>query len=336
MNVNRRFVLVARPQGAPSDSDFRLVEEPVPSIGENEILIRNHYVSLDPAMRQWLNERDTYLPAIAIGDALRASTVGRVVESNDPRIQVGDWVQGLNKIEDYSVGGRANVNGRVDVTRVPSPSAYLSVAGGTGLTAWFAVEEELQPKPGQTLLVSGAAGAVGSIVGQLARMRGARVVGIAGGPDKCMRLTERYGYHAAIDYRGKDVEALSAAITDVCPDGVDLVFENVGGFCLDAALLNINNNALIVICGLIAEYNTEPYGTRQLMQLLIKSATIRGYLMSSYAARMGEGRRAIIDLVAQGKIAYDEHVEHSIENVLPAFMRLFNGTNEGKLVLQLI
>ncbi len=335
MTINRRFILVTRPQGEPRDSDFRLVEEAVPSIGENEFLIRNHYVSLDPAMRGWLNEGDTYMPAIAVGDALSANTVGTVEASNHPRYQVGDWVQGFNRIEEYSVGGHDDYAAPVDVSRVASPSAYLSIAGGTGLAAWFAVEGELQPEPGQTLLVSGAAGAVGSIVGQLARMRGARVVGIAGGPDKCARLTKRYGYHAAIDYRGKDVTQLSTAISEACPDGVDLVFENVGGICLDAALLNINNNALIVICGLISEYNTVPYGTRQLMQLLIKSATMRGYLLINYAAKLDEGRRAIIDLVARDEIAYDEHVEHGIDNVLPAFMRLFNGTNDGKLVLKL-
>jgi len=333
--LNRRFVLVSRPQGVPREADFHLVEKPVPNIGENEFLIRNHFVSIDPFMREWL-KRDTYLPAIAIGDALRANTVGRVEASKHPRFQVGDWVQGLSKIEDYSIGGQGNIYGLVDVTRVSSPSAYLSVAGATGLSAWFAVEEELQPRAGQTLLVSGAAGAVGSIVGQLARMRGARIVGIAGGPKKCEQLTDRYGYHAAIDYCGKDVVALSAAIAEACPDGVDLVFENVGGICLDATLLNINKNALVVVCGLISEYNSEPYGTRQLMQILLKSAVIRGYLLISYAAKLGEGRRAIIDLVADGKIVYDEHVEHGIENVLPAFMRLFDGTNEGKLMLQLI
>lgn len=334
MTSNRRFILVTRPQGEPRDSDFRLVEEPVPSIGDNEFLIRNRYVSLDPAMRGWLNEGDTYLPAIVVGDALSAGTVGTVEASNHPGFQVGDWVQGFNKIEEYSVG-RDGHAAPIDVSRVPAPSAYLSVAGATGLTAWFGVEEELQPKSGQTLLVSGAAGAVGSIVGQLARRRGARVVGIAGGPDKCERLTARYGYHAAIDYRGKDVTQLSAAIAEACPDGVDLVFENVGGICLDAALLNINNGALIVVCGLISEYNTKPEGARQLIQLVIKSATMRGYLLLGHAAKMDEGRRAMIDLAARNEIVYDEHVEHGIDNVLPAFMRLFHGTNDGKLVLSL-
>jgi NADPH-dependent curcumin reductase CurA len=335
MTANRRLVLAARPRGAPRESDFRLVEEPVPSIGENEYLIRNHYVSLDPAIRETL-DRDTFVPAIAIGDAVAAGTVGKVEASNDPRIQVGTWVQGFNKIEDRSIGRRGDFNGVVDVTCVPSPSAYLSVAGGSGLTAWFAVESELQPRAGQTLLVSGAAGGVGSIVGQLARMRGARVVGIAGGPEKCARLTERYGYDAAVDHRGKDVTALSTAIAAACPGGVDLVLENVGGVCLDAAMLNLNNKALVVICGLVAEYNTEPYGTRQLTQLRIRSATMRGYLLSSYVAKLGDGRRAMIDLVARDEIVYDEHVEHGIENVVPALMRLFNGTNDGKPVLKLI
>ncbi|WP_242123932.1 NADP-dependent oxidoreductase [Sphingobium sp. Sx8-8] len=336
MAVNRRFTLVSRPDGAPRPSDFRLVEEAVPVIGEGECLIRNHYISIDPAIRTWLNQEDTYMPAIAVGDALRASTLGVVEASNHPRLKVGDWVQGLNRIEDYSVCGPDGANGRVDVSRVPSPSAFLSVAGGTGLTAWFAVEEELQPKAGQMLLVSGAAGAVGSIIGQLARGRGARVVGIAGGPAKCARLVERYGYDAAVDYKGKDVDALRAAIAQACPDGVDLLFENVGGICLDAALLNINQGGLVVVCGLISEYNGEPYGTRQLIRLLMHSVAMRGYVLPKYAARLGEGRKALIDLVARGELVYDEHVEEGMENVLPAFMRLFDGSNEGKMVVKLV
>ncbi|WP_242123878.1 NADP-dependent oxidoreductase [Sphingobium sp. Sx8-8] len=336
MTVNRRFTLIQRPSGLPDASNFRLVEEAVPAIGDGEFLIRNHYVSLDPAIRNWLNETVTYMPPIAIGDALRASTVGVVEASNHPGFAVGDWVSGLNKTEEYSIGGRDPFTQKVDVGLAPSPSAFLSVAGGTGLTAWFGIEAELKPEKGQTLLVSGAAGAVGSIAGQLAKRRGARVVGIAGGAEKCARLTERYGYDAAVDYRGKDVERLSADIAAACPDGIDLVFENVGGVGLDATLLHINRKALIILCGLISEYNSPRYGTRQLIEVQMQGATIKGYHVADYGMQMGEGRRAILDLLARGELVHDEHVLEGIDNALPAFLSLFDGSNQGKVMLKLV
>lgn len=336
MTINRRFVLTERPQGLPKASDFHLTEEPVAEIGEGEFLIRNHYASIDPAIRGWLDPGGNYMAPVPIGDAVRASTIGVVAESRCETFRTGDWVMGLNKIEHYSVGRPDGFTHPIDVGAVPSPTAYLSVAGAVGLTAWFGVEDIMQPKPGDTLLISGAAGAVGSLVGQLAKLRGARVVGIAGGPAKCAKLIERYGFDAAIDYREKDVAALNTDIADACPDGVNFVYENVGGACLDAALLNLATGAQIILCGLISEYNGAPVGARNLWQLLVRTATMRGYLISQYVHRFTEGTRAMADLAAQGKLIYDEHVEEGIDNALPALLRLFEGTNEGKMILKLV
>lgn len=333
--TGRRFVLAARPDGLPKESDFRLEEVAIGAPGPGQILMRNHYVSLDPAIRGWLDDRPSYLPPVALGDAVRASTVGTVIASGVDRFKPGDWVMGLNAIEEYSLVTPNAYMHPIDVSQVPSPTLYLSAMGAVGLTAWFGVSEVMQPQAGQTLLVSGAAGAVGSCVGQLAKLRGARVVGIAGGADKCRKLIDHFGFDAAIDYRGKDVEALSADIAVACPEGVDLVYENVGGICLDATLLNINHYARIILCGLISEYNGEPYGARNIWQLIVKTATMRGYLVSEFVDRFPEGSKAIAALIAEGKLRFDEHVEKGIDNAYPAFMRLFDGSNRGKMILDL-
>ncbi|WP_242128971.1 NADP-dependent oxidoreductase [Sphingobium sp. Sx8-8] len=336
MSVNRRFILAARPQGLPRPSDFRLADEPVPAVGEGEFLIRNHYASIDPAIRGWLDAGGNYMPPVPIGDAVRASTVGVVLESRCDMVRAGDWVMGLNKIETHSLGRADGFTHGIDLRAVSSPTAYLSVAGAVGLTAWFGVEDIMRPGPDDTLLISAAAGAVGSLVGQLAKMRGTRVVGIAGGPAKCAKLTDRYGFDAAIDHRGKDVTALAADIAACCPGGVNFVYENVGGVCLDAALLNLADGAQVLLCGLISEYNLEPVGARHLWQLIVRTATMRGYLISQYVHRFPEGVHAMAGLAAQGKLIYDEHVEAGIDNALHALLRLFEGSNEGKMILKLV
>jgi NADPH-dependent curcumin reductase CurA len=333
--MNRRFILAARPDGLPQESDFRLEDSPLPTPGPGQIVIRNHYASLDPAIRGWLDDAPSYLPPVALGDAVRASTIGTVEASNVDRFQPGDWVMGLNRIEQYSVVTPDDFMHPIDVSLAPSVTSYLSAMGAVGLTAWFGVSEIMKPKAGQTVLVSGAAGAVGSMVGQLAKLRGARVVGIAGGAAKCARLIDHYGFDAAIDYRGKDVAALAADIGDACPQGIDHVYENVGGTCLDATLLHINKGAQIILCGLIAEYNGDPQGARNIWQLIVKSATMRGYLLMEFVDRFPEGSRAIAERIAQGKLRFDEHIEDGIDRAYPAFMRLFDGSNEGKMILKL-
>jgi NADPH-dependent curcumin reductase CurA len=223
----------------------------------------------------------------------------------------------------------------IDPSLVPSVTNYLSIFGAVGMTAYFGFLEVCEPKPGETVLVTGAAGAVGSLVGQLAKIHGCRAVGIAGGPAKCARLTEQYGFDAAIDYRGKDEAALTAAIAEACPDGVDVIFENVGGIILDAGLMNLNLYARVGLCGLISEYNTAPRGIRNLWQLIVKRAQIRGLLVADYVPRFGEGAARMGVWAAQGQLTIDEHVDEGLEHAFDSFMRLFAGTNDGKMILKI-
>lgn len=333
---NKRFLLAKRPQGRPAAEDFRLVEEEAPALGEGEFLIRNVFVSLDPAMRGWLDDRPSYLPPVKLGDAVRASSVGRVVASRNADFPEGSWISGLNAVEDYSVGRSGGFSRIVDASAVPSPSNYLSVLGAVGLTAYFGVLDILQPKPGMTLLVSGAAGAVGSLVGQIGKIQGCRTVGIAGGPRKVERLLSDYGYDAAIDYRGKSRVELSEAIRQAAPGGIDLIFENVGGDILDAGLSCLNDGAKIALCGLISEYNAPAkVGARELWNLIVHKATIRGFLVSEFLGRFDEGASAMAGYLKDGRLHFDEHIDHGIENALPAFLRLFDGSNDGKMILAL-
>ncbi|QMW21925.1 NADP-dependent oxidoreductase [Sandaracinobacteroides saxicola] len=334
--VNRRFLLMRRPDGMPVPQDFALVEEALAPLPDGHFRVRNHYASLDPAQRGWMSDAPSYMPPIPLGDAVRATTVGIVEESRNPDFAAGDWVLGLNAIEDYSVVAPGGFTSKIDVSLVPSPTNYLSVFGAVGLTAYFGLLDAGQPKPGETVLVSGAAGAVGSLVGQIAKLKGCRTIGIAGGAEKCARLTRSYGYDAAIDYRDKDEAALSAAIAAAAPEGVDIVFENVGGVCLDAALNNLAQNARVILCGLISEYNAPaPVGARNLWQLIVKSARIQGILVRDYLPRFAEGAAEMAGWAQSGALAFDEHIDEGIEHAFDAFMRLFEGSNEGKMILKL-
>jgi len=225
MAENKRFILKRRPDGDPVADDFELRSEPLPELSDGQFLIRNQYASLDPAMRGWMDDRPSYMPPIPLGDAVRASTVGIVEDSKAEGFEKGQWVLGLNAIEEYSIGTLGGFTQPIDAAAVPSVTNYLSLFGAVGMTAYFGFLEVCKPKEGDTILVTGAAGAVGSIVGQLAKIKGCRAVGIAGGLEKCARLTERYGFDVAIDYRGKDVDALTAAIAEAAPDGLDMIFE---------------------------------------------------------------------------------------------------------------
>jgi len=336
MAVNRRFILARRPHGLPVADDFRLAEAAMPEPQDGEFVVQTLYVSLDPAMRGWLDDAPSYMPPVPLGDAVRASVVGRVVASRDRDFPVGAWVSGLGAIEEYSLGRAGGFMRRIDPDLLPSPSNYLSVLGAVGMTAYFGVVDVLAPKPGQTLLVSGAAGAVGSLVGQIGKILGCRTVGIAGGAAKVERLRRDYGYDAAIDYRGKDRAALEQALREAAPDGVDLVFENVGGEILDAALGQLNDGATIALCGLISEYNApEKLGARNIWQLIVHRATMRGFLVSDYLPRFEEGAAAMAGWLGEGRLRFDEHIDRGIENALPAFLRLFDGSNHGKMILQL-
>jgi NADPH-dependent curcumin reductase CurA len=335
---NRRFILQRRPSGTPAAEDFALVSEPLPELADGQFLIRNHYASLDPAMRGWMDDAPSYMPPIPLGTPVRASTVGEIVASKSAEFPVGAWVSGLNAIEEYSIGMAGGFSQIVDISIVPSPTNFLSVLGAVGMTAYFGYLEVCQPKPGDVVLVSGAAGAVGSLVGQIARIKGAsKIIGIAGGPEKCARLIERYGYDAAIDYRGKSVDQLTAAIAAEAPDGVNAIFENVGGDILDAELNNLAMHARIGLCGLISEYNNpgEKTGARNIWQLIVKRATMQGLLVADYVPRFGEGITEMAGWLREGRLVFDEHVDEGIDNALPAFLRLFSGTNDGKMILKL-
>lgn len=336
MTVNRRFLLASRPHGTPAPTDFSLVEQPVPQAPEGGFVVRNCYASLDPAQRGWMDNAPSYMPPIPLGDPVRATTVGVVAASDSPEFAVGDWVMGLNALEDYSVNVAGGFTMKVDVTQVDSPSRFLSAMGAVGLTAYFGLTDVARPEPGETLLVSGAAGAVGSAVGQIGKIMGCRVIGIAGGEGKCRRLLDDYGFDVAIDYKNKSVDQLAAEIRAAAPDGVNVIFENVGGDVFDAELLNLAKHARIVLCGLISEYNSpQKIGARNLWSILAQQATLYGYLIMDYAPRFAEGGAVMAEWMAQGRLRIDEDVQHGLENAYEAFMRLFTGANTGKLVLKI-
>jgi NADPH-dependent curcumin reductase CurA len=336
MALNKRFLLMKRPVGMPKPSDFELRSEPLPTLQPGQFLIRNHYCSLDPAQRGWMDDAPSYMPPIPLGAPVRATTIGVVHDSATPDFTPGQWVLGLNAIEEYSLSQSGGFTAPVDVSIVPSPTNFLSILGAVGLTAYFAMTDVTPAKPGQTVLVSGAAGAVGSVVGQIAKIQSARAVGIAGGPDKCAKLLKDYKFDAAIDYRGKDLAAMTDAIKQACPAGVDIFFDNVGGVILDAALANLNEHATALLCGLISQYNNaDPTpGPTNLWQLIVKQANIRGFLVRDYVARFGEGAVAMAKWLGEGKIHFEEHIEEGIDNALPAFLKLFSGQNTGKLILK--
>ncbi|MEO0437919.1 MAG: NADP-dependent oxidoreductase [Pseudomonadota bacterium] len=336
MAVNRQFLLRRRPDGMPVPEDFELQTVDTPALSKGQFLVRNHYASLDPAMRGWMDESGNYMPPIPLDDPVRATTIGIVEESRADGFTAGQWVMGLNGLEDYSLAVEGGFTQAIEPSLVPSVTNYLSLFGAVGMTAYFGFLDVCEPKEGNTVLVSGAAGAVGSLVGQLAKIHGCRAIGIAGGMQKCGKLTEKYGFDAAIDYKGKDTEALSNAIAAAAPEGIDVIFENVGGSVLDAGLMNLNDFARVGLCGLISEYNTERQGARNLWQLIVTRSQLRGLLVSDYIDRFAEGAVQMGTWAAEGKLVIEEHIDEGLENAFDSFMRLFAGTNEGKMILKII
>jgi hypothetical protein len=330
-SVNRQFRLAARPVGMVKASDFAYREEPVPTPGSGEALVRNLWLSLDPAMRGWMNEGKSYIPPVAIGEVMRGGTVGEVRVSHNSAFPVGTLVTGMLGWQDYAVSDGKGLH------RVPEGApltAALGVLGATGLTAYFGLLDVGQPKAGETVVVSGAAGAVGSIVGQIAKLTGCRAVGIAGTDEKCRWLVNELGFDAAINYRTEDVaDALKAS----CPKGVDVYFDNVGGDILDAVLRRINVRARIVICGAISQYNaTGPVkGPSNILSLLVNRARMEGFIVFDYASRYREGAAALGRWLAEGKLKYAEDVVEGLENAPTALLRLFEGKNTGKLLVKI-
>ncbi|MGA6971130.1 MAG: NADP-dependent oxidoreductase [Candidatus Binatus sp.] len=332
---NRQWLLATRPQGIIKESDFRWNETTVPALKDGQVLVRNLAFSFDPTQRGWMS-RDTYIPAIPLGQTMKASTVGQIVDSKRPGFAKGDLVQGLFGWEDYTVSGGEGLMGLQKLPAGTDPILALSLLGITGLTAYFGTLTVGAVKAGDTFVVSGAAGATGSVSGMIAKIKGCRVVGIAGGREKCDWLLKEAGFDAAIDYKNENV---GAAMTKYCPKGIDVYFDNVGGEILDDALAHLAHGGRIVLCGAISQYNeigtTLPAGPRNYFNLLFQQARMEGFLVFHFAARYPEAIAEMSKWYAEGKIKNQIDLQRGLENVPKTIIRLFTGANFGKQLLKL-
>ena len=329
--TNRQFLLAKRPVGAATRDTFSFQQVPVATSGAGQIVVRNQYLSLDPAMRGWMNEGKSYIPPVGLGEVMRALGVGQVIASEHPGFAVGDYVNGALGVQDYFVGEPRGFY-KVDPKLAPLP-VYLSALGMTGMTAYFALLEVGAPKAGDTVVISGAAGAVGSIAGQIAKLKGCRVVGIAGGKQKCELLIEELGFDGAIDYKSEDV---IAGLKRECPKGVDVFFDNVGGDILDAVLSRLNFKARVVICGAISQYNNKEAvkGPANYLSLLVNRARMEGFVVMDYADRYAAAGQEMAGWLAKGQLKSKEHIVEGLETFPETLMKLFSGENFGKLILK--
>lgn len=329
--VNHQFRLASRPEGMVGREHFDYVEEAVPELQDGQVLVKIDYISLDPAMRGWMAEGRSYVPPVQIGEVMRAATAGEILQSKSDKLLVADKVSGWLGVQEYAVCDAGAVF-KVDADTVPL-SKYVGALGMPGMTAYFGLLEVGAPKEGETVVVSGAAGAVGSLVGQIAKLKGCRVVGIAGGPEKCSWIVEELGFDAAIDYKGEDV---GEALRKHCPEGIDVYFDNVGGEILDAALARIARGARVVICGAISQYNNleNVRGPSNYMSLLVNRARMEGFVVIDYMGRMAEAMGAMGAWIAEGKLIAREDFVEGFGSFPDALAKLFAGENVGKLVLQ--
>ena len=332
--TNRRFLLAERPVGPVDENTYEMVTEPIPEIGEGEALVKVGWISIDPTNRMWIGEEPTYLPPVAIGEVMRGLGLGEVVASNNQNFPVGARVQGLTGWQDYTV-----ISDEMPLMVIPDEveaeaPTLLGALGMTGVTAWFGMMEIGEPKEGDTVVVSAAAGAVGSVAGQLAKAAGARVVGIAGGPEKCAWIVDELGFDAAVDYKADDWRDQLKAAT---PDGIDLDFENVGGEIMEAVFARLNVGARVALCGLISGYNeTEPPpGPRSFGNLLVNRVKLQGFIILDYYPRFGEAVAELAKLAAEGKLKAEETVVEGFEKLPEALNMLFAGENRGKLVVHI-
>jgi NADPH-dependent curcumin reductase len=329
--INTQCRLAARPIGLPKPSDWEVIDEPAGSPSDGEFLVRVEYLSVDPAMRTWMNAGRSYVPPVGIGEVMRAAGIGRVINSCHPDFAAGDEVYGVFGVQRYALSDGRDVT-PVDTSLAPAP-VHLGVLGISGLTAYFGLLDVGQPRPGQTVVVSGAAGSVGSIAGQIARINGCRVIGIAGGEDKCRWLVEELGFDAAIDYKAGE---LRAQLKTHAPNGIDVFFDNVGGEALEAALSRLARGARVVICGAVSQYNAagELRGPANYMQLLVARASMTGFVIFDYADRYGEGVAQLANWLRSGELRSREEVIHGDVGDFPeVLLALFRGHNTGKLVL---
>ena len=335
MTINRQWLLAARPHGMVGPDNFSYREAPLESLAAGQVLVRNQVFSFDPTQRNWMVDRPSYLPPVALGEVMRAGTVGEVVESQHPEFSVGDLVQTTGGWQDFAVV--APGQGPMGLTKLPegvSPELMLSVLGITGLTAYFGMLELGEPKARETVLVSGAAGATGSVAGQIARIKGCRVVGIAGGSRKCDWLKEQAGFDEVIDYKSENV---AQRIAETCPEKWDVFFDNVGGPILEAALNHLNLYSRTVLCGGIANYNAiDPVpGPNNLMNLVTNRGRMQGFIILDYLPRALEAVEALLGWVGAGELAYEVDVQEGFENIPKTLQRLYTGENFGKQLLRL-
>jgi NADPH-dependent curcumin reductase len=331
--VNHQVRLAARPEGLPKPTDWEHTEEPVAAPGDGEVLVKVRYLSLDPAMRGWMNDARSYLPPVGIGEVMRAGGAGEVLASRYPGLAEGDFVTGVTGVQEYAtVAGGGLI--KVDPARAPLP-VYLGALGMTGMTAYFGLLDIGRPSDGDTVVVSGAAGAVGGMVGQIAKIKGCRAVGIAGGPEKCRHVVEDLGFDACIDYKTENV---ARALHQHCPDGINVYFDNVGGEILDAALAGLARHARVVICGAISQYNATGgmRGPANYMSLLVNRASMTGFLVFDFADRYAEAAAEMAGWLAEGRLTTFEDIATGGLPAFPeTFLRLFRGENTGKLMLEI-
>jgi NADPH-dependent curcumin reductase CurA len=330
--TNTQLRLKSRPAGMVEPSDFEQTQEPVQSPGEGEALVKILQISLDPAMRGWMNEGFSYVPPVGIGEVMRAFGAGVVVESNSDAVEPGDHVVGVFGVQEYAVAPGSALT-KVDPELAPLP-VYLGALGIPGMTAYFGLLDVGEIKEGETVVVSAAAGAVGSVAGQIAKIKGCKVVGIAGGPEKCAWLVDELGFDSAIDYKADNVRK---ALKEHCPDGIDVYFDNVGGEILDAALARLARHARVVLCGAVSQYNAENgmRGPSNYMMLLVQRARMEGFLVFDYVSRYADAAREMAGWRAEGKLkTREEVVDGGIDAFPETLLRLFRGENTGKLVLK--
>lgn len=331
--MNTGWVLSRRPDGPVGPDDLELVEAPVPALGDDQILVRNIYLSIDPTNRVWLSDREQYLPPVGVGEVLRGVTVGAVEDSTSARFQPGDTVLlgegGWQQYSTYDASTAARVRRRDDIPL----TASLSVLGTTGLTAYCGFLDVCRPNPGETLVVSAAAGAVGSVVGQIAKIKGCRVIGIAGGPEKCRWIVEDLGFDGAIDYKSANV---GDELDRLCPDGVDMNFENVGGAIMDAVFSRLNLNGRMALCGMISSYNSEGpmAGPADFGRILMKRLTIQGFVILDHFSRARQAYGDLAAWIEAGQLRWRDHVVQGLEAAPEAMHRLFTGDHDGKLMVQ--
>ena len=338
MPSNRQILLDNRPEGEATTGNFKLVTTDTPALKDGEVLVRNHYLSLDPYMRGRMNDSKSYAASQPLGEVMIGGTVGEVAESKNPKFAVGDKVVGMGGWQEYSVvdGNAPGMLRKVDTTHVPL-SFYLGAVGMPGVTAWYGLVKIIAPKPGATVVVSAATGAVGSAFAALAKARGLRVVGIAGGPEKCRYAVEELHFDECIDYRQHpDVKTISKALKDACHNGIDGYFENVGGYILDAVLLRTNAFARIALCGMIAGYDGQPLPLQNPALILVNRLTIEGFIVSEHMEVWPEALKELGTLVATGKLKPRETIAEGIESAPEAFLGLLKGKNFGKQLVKLI